>query len=119
MKYMLLMYANQSKVPRTPEEEQAAAPVWAALAEEVKAAGMWISSSRLGPAADATTLRVRDGKRPITGGPFAETHEQLGSYILLECQVSTKRFAGQRRFLPQSTARLRSARCGHRNSNTG
>ena len=86
MKYVLLMYANQSKVPRTPEEEQAAAPVWAALAEEVKAAGMWISSSRLGPAADATTLRVRDGKRPITGGPFAETHEQLGSYVLLECQ---------------------------------
>jgi hypothetical protein len=119
MKYMLLRYANEAAVPRTPEEEQAAAPVWAALAEEVKAAGVWISSSGLSPVADATTVRLRDGKRLITGGPFAETHEQLGGNFCLNVRISTKRFARQRRFLPQSTARLRSARCDHSNSNTG
>jgi hypothetical protein len=86
MKYMLLMYANESKVPSTPEEQQAAAPVWAGLAQEMKAAGVWISSSGLSPVADATTVRLREGKRLITDGPFVETHEQLGGYFLLECQ---------------------------------
>ena len=51
----------------------------------MKAAGVWLSSSGLSPIAIATTLRVREGKTLITDGPFAETHEQLGSYFLLEC----------------------------------
>src|SRR6266511_2956384 len=66
MKYMLLMYANESEMPQTLEEQQAAAPVWSALAEEMKAAGVWISSSGLSPVADATTVRVRSGKTLTT-----------------------------------------------------
>ena len=85
MKYMLLMYADESKVPQTLEAQQAAAPVWSALAEQMKAAGVWLSSSGLSPIANTTTLRVREGKTLITDGPFAETHEQLGGYFLLEC----------------------------------
>jgi hypothetical protein len=85
MKYMLLMYADESKVPQTLEAQQAAAPVWSALAEHMKAAGVWLSSSGLSPIANATTLRVQEGKTLITNGPFAETHEQLGGYFLLEC----------------------------------
>ena len=86
MKYMLLRDANEAAVPRTPEGKQPAAPVWAALAEEVKAAVVWISSSGLSPVADESTVRVPDGQRLITGGPFAETHERLGGYFLLGCQ---------------------------------
>jgi len=86
MKYMLLMYANESEMPQTLEEQQAAAPVWYALAEEMKAAGVWISSAGLSPVADATTVRVRSGKTLTTDGPFAETHEQLGGYFLLDCK---------------------------------
>lgn len=72
--------------PSTPEDQQAATPLWTTLAEEMKAAGAWISSSGLSPVSTATTVRVREGKRLITDGPFAETHEQLGGYFLLECQ---------------------------------
>jgi len=86
MKYMLLMYANESEMPQILEEQQAAAPVWSALAEEMKAAGVWISSSGLSPVADATTVRIRNGKTLTTDGPFAETHEQLGGYFLLDCK---------------------------------
>ncbi len=86
MKYMLLMYAHESKVPPTLEEIQAAAPVWSALAEEMKSAGVWLSNSGLSSVVNATTVRVRDGKTLITDGPFAETHEQLGGYFLLECK---------------------------------
>jgi hypothetical protein len=86
MKYMLLMYANESDVPKTPEEQQAAAPAWYALSKELEAAGVLLSSTGLSPVANATTIRVREGKTLTTDGPFAETHEQLGGYFLLECQ---------------------------------
>ena len=86
MKYMLLMYANESAVPKTPEDQQAVAPsVWFALMEEMKAAGVLLSNTGLSPVANATTVRIREGKTLITDGPFAETHEQLGGFFLLEC----------------------------------
>ena len=86
MKYMLLMYANESAVPNTPEDQQAVAPsVWYALMEEMKAAGVLLSNNGLSPVANATTVRIREGKTLITDGPFAETHEQLGGFFLVEC----------------------------------
>ena len=87
MKYMLLMYADQSKEAQTPEEQEDIAPsVWYALMEEMKAAGVLISNNGLSPVANATTVRIREGKTLITDGPFAETHEQLGGFFLLECK---------------------------------
>jgi hypothetical protein len=87
MKYMLLMYAEESKEPQTPEERKAHVPEnWYALLEEMKAAGVLVSNTGLSPVANATTLRVREGKALITDGPFAETHEQLGGFFLLDCK---------------------------------
>ncbi len=87
MKYMLLMYARESDAPNhTPEEYQAAARDWAALAKELEAAGIVQSNSGLSPVANATSVRIRDGKTLVADGPFAETHEQLGGYYLLECK---------------------------------
>jgi hypothetical protein len=87
MKYMLLMYANESVELNTPETQQAVAPpVWFALMEEMKAARVLLSNNGLSPVANATTVRVREGKTLITDGPFAETHEQLGGFFLLECK---------------------------------
>jgi|SRR5581483_6427558 len=85
MKYMLLMYWEESEMPKTPEETQAAPRAWAAFRQEANAAGVLVSSGGL-PAANATTVRIRNGKSLITDGPFAETHEQLGGYFLIECQ---------------------------------
>jgi hypothetical protein len=87
MKYMLLLYANESAVPETPEEQQAVAPeVWFALMKDMKDAGVLLSNNGLAPIATATTVRVREGKKLVTDGPFAETHEQLGGFFLLECK---------------------------------
>lgn len=86
MKYMLLMYAHESKTPPTPEEIKAASPAWYALSKELEAAGVLVSNCGLSSIADATTVRVRDGKTLTADGPFAETHEQLGGYYLLECK---------------------------------
>lgn len=86
MKYMLLMYANESKTPNTPEEHQAAAQAWYGFNQEAQAAGVLLSNNGLCPVTDATTVRVREGKTLTADGPFAETHEQLGGYYLFDCQ---------------------------------
>jgi len=87
MKYMLLMYWNESEVSKTAEERQALAPEkWYPLSEEMKAAGALISSNGLGSVDNTTTVRIREGKTLITDGPFAETHEQLGGYFVLNCK---------------------------------
>ena len=54
--------------------------------QEANAAGVLLSNGGLAPGSAATTLRVRDGKALITDGPFAETHEQVGGYSILECK---------------------------------
>jgi len=54
--------------------------------DEMKAAGVLVSNNGLSPVATATTVRVREGKALITDGPFAETHEQLGGFFLLDCK---------------------------------
>ncbi len=87
MKYMLLMYADESIAQKfTPEEYQAAGQAWYALGNELSAAGVLLSNSGLSSVTTATTVRVRDGKTVTADGPFAETHEQLGGYYLLECK---------------------------------
>ncbi len=87
MKYMLLAYANESQVPNlTPEQQQAAFQTWQTLLKEAKEAKVLLDSNGLSPTANATTVRVRNGKTLTTDGPFAETHEQLGGFFLVECQ---------------------------------
>lgn len=87
MKYLLLMYADESSGSTLSKEElQAAAQTWAEFRREISASGELISSSGVAPGASATTVRVRNDKTLITDGPFAETHEQLGGYFLVDCQ---------------------------------
>ncbi|CAN5607792.1 YciI family protein [soil metagenome] len=87
MKYMLLMYSSEAEAPQyTPEEHQAAARAWYTFTAEAKAAGVWLANNGLSATTDATTVRVRDDKMLIVDGPFAETHEQLGGYFLLDCK---------------------------------
>jgi hypothetical protein len=86
MKYMLLMYADESKAPSIPEEYQAVAQAWTNLGKELSDTGVLISNNGLDSIANATTVRVREGETLISDGPFAETHEQLGGYYLVECK---------------------------------
>jgi hypothetical protein len=54
--------------------------------KEANASGVLLDNNGLSPVASATTVRVRNGKMLTTDGPFAETHEQLAGYSLLECK---------------------------------
>lgn len=87
MKYMLLMYANESQAADfTPEDLQAVNKDWQVLLKDAHAAGVIVATNGLAPVTSATSVRVREGKTLITDGPFAETHEQFGGYFLLNCK---------------------------------
>jgi hypothetical protein len=87
MQYMLLIYDNEKMWPSMNEKERnALMGEYFAFTEEVKKAGKLVAGDALQPTNTATTVRVRDGKRLTTDGPFAETKEQLGGYYLVEAK---------------------------------
>ena len=87
MKYLCLVYHEESKVEALPEDQYAAVmsdvPDYR---EELRRSGHYIASSRLHPVRSATTVRVRNGAVSITDGPFAETREQLDGFYLIEAR---------------------------------
>jgi hypothetical protein len=82
MKYMLLIYSDE-KAWAEGEREQCFAES-TALTQELHEQGKYLGASPLHPVATATSVRVRQGKRQVTDGPFAETREQLGGYMLID-----------------------------------
>ena len=82
MKYMLLVYLEEHSL--SEEEREHCYVESAGLARELSTQGKYISSSPLHLTSTATSLRVREGKRLVTDGPFAETREQLGGYYLID-----------------------------------
>jgi hypothetical protein len=83
MKYMLLIYfSEQAGLSETERQECYAESTQ--LAQQLQASGQYLAANPLHPTAMATSVRVRDGKRIVTDGPFAETREQLGGYFLIE-----------------------------------
>ena len=56
------------------------------LAHEIHSSGQYLAANPLQPTSMATSVRVRNGKRLVTDGPFAETREQLGGYFLIEAK---------------------------------
>ena len=85
MTYMLMIYTPNIGRDHTDEEWAEMAKPYMAYNEYVKASGCFIEGAPLAGLSSATTVRVRDGKRVLTDGPFAETKEFLAGYYVLEC----------------------------------
>jgi hypothetical protein len=84
MKYMLLVYLDEHALTETEREHCYVES--AQLARDLSSTGKYISAGPLHPVAMATSVRVRQGKRLVTDGPFAETREQLGGYYLIDAK---------------------------------
>ena len=82
MKYMLLIYMNENAMSEAEREQCYKDSTQ--LAHELQTNGQYLSANPLQPVAMATSVRVREGKRLVTDGPFAETREQLGGYFLID-----------------------------------
>ncbi len=84
MKYLLLIYFDE----QTLEQKQEAKIMEECnhFTEELQASGRYLGGDRLHPTSTATSIRRKDGKRLVTDGPFAETREQLGGYVMVEAK---------------------------------
>ena len=78
MNYMVLVYIDESNAENPSGCE--------GLADRLRAQGCYKAGGILMPTETATSLRIREGRRLITDGPFAETREQLGGYYLVEAK---------------------------------
>jgi hypothetical protein len=84
MKYMLLIYLDEKALSEAEREACYAESL--KLAHEIHSSGKYLGANPLQPTSMATSVRVREGKRLVTDGPFAETREQLGGYFLIEAK---------------------------------
>jgi hypothetical protein len=82
MKYMLLIYLDEQALSETERQECYVESTQ--LAQQIHSSGQYLAANPLHPISMATSVRVRNGKRLVTDGPFAETREQLGGYFLIE-----------------------------------
>jgi len=82
VKYLLLIYSEEQVW--TQEKREHCYAESTQLAHDLNAQGKFLSANPLHPVSTATSVRVRNGKRVVTDGPFAETREQLGGYFLVD-----------------------------------
>jgi hypothetical protein len=87
MKYLCLVYIEEKKLDALSKSEFDALVAEALAYDDVlRKSGHYVSSQALQSVRTATTLRTRNGKLSMTDGPFAETKEQLGGFILIEAR---------------------------------
>jgi hypothetical protein len=84
MKYMLLFWVDESG-EITADEDAAQIVAVKSWVEEMTERGITLSGGSLRSAREAKIARVRDGEVLVTDGPFAETKEQIGGYVVIEC----------------------------------
>jgi hypothetical protein len=105
MKYICLVYADEARISALSQDEiDALVDETMATNEELRSSGHLVLGEALEHVAEATTVRVRGGRLSATTGPFAETTEQLGGFVLIEARDLNEAI--------QVAGRLPSARLG-------
>jgi len=82
MQYMLLIYLDENGLNESQRDQCYVDS--AGFARELAQRGKYVAAAPLHPTTTATSVRMRDGRRMITDGPFAETREQLGGFFLVD-----------------------------------
>jgi hypothetical protein len=87
MQYLMLIYESEAQWDAIKESDrQGIYKAYRDLIQDLERAGKYKGGHQLQPIATATTVRARNGKAAVTDGPFAETKEQLGGYMLIEAK---------------------------------
>ena len=84
VQYLLLIYTDENILSETEREQCYGESL--ELAHQINSAGQYLGAAPLHPTSTATSVRVRDGKRFVTDGPFAETREQLGGFFMIDAK---------------------------------
>jgi hypothetical protein len=82
MRYAIVVYDSEAGMEARKDPQYVAA--YGAYVKALMEAGVWLGGAGLVSASSATTLRMRDGKRVVQDGPYADTKEELGGFLLIE-----------------------------------
>jgi hypothetical protein len=110
MQYLCLVHGDDAEFATLPAETQTALDEASLAAdEELRRTGNLIVASALEPASSAVIVRVRDGRMSATTGPFAETAEQVGGFVLIQARDlnDAVRIAGQMPVANHATIEVR------------
>jgi hypothetical protein len=86
MKYLCLICAEKVMEQMTAADAESHYAEYEKYIDDIRRTGHYLGCNRLQPPAEATTVRVRNGKVAVTDGPWVETKEQLGGYFLIEAR---------------------------------
>jgi len=86
MKFLCLICAEKVMEQMTEADANAHYAEYAEFTEGIRRSSHFVSCNRLLPPAEATTVRMRQGKVSVTDGPWVETKEQLGGYYVIEAR---------------------------------
>ena len=86
MRYTVLVYESPENFATRsdPKKRDAYIAQWPPFVKALKESGVYVASGGLHGPETATTFRIRDGKRQVQDGPYADTKEQLGGFFLIE-----------------------------------
>ena len=85
MRFMVTVYERPADVERRADPESAPyLAAWRAYHRALVAADVYVTGAPLRPTATATTVRLKDGRRHVQDGPYAEAKEELGGFMILE-----------------------------------
>jgi hypothetical protein len=84
MRYLLLIYGEEPTGAPDPAEAEKVMNEYWAYTDAISQAGVSQGGEALQDSRTATTVRVKDGERVVTDGPFAETREVLGGFYLID-----------------------------------
>jgi hypothetical protein len=85
MKYLLMIYGNEAAIQAASKaENDQMLAAYGAYIDSMTKAGIVLGRDRLQPSTSATTVRITNGKTQVLDGPYAESKEQLGGYVLID-----------------------------------
>jgi|SRR5437588_4597572 len=94
MKYLYLLYADETKRPAPESPEMAATlDAYGHFYEEVTGAGVMTGGDPVQPSATSTTVRVNDGAVQTTAGPHSPGGEQIIGFYVLDCATEDEAVA--------------------------
>jgi hypothetical protein len=106
MKYLLLIYSNESEyAAHTAEELAAYTAGHVQFRKDIAASGAYLEAQRLQPVSTAKSVRISGGRQLVSDGPFAETKEQLGGFYYIDVETPEEALEWAKR-IPQSASTI-------------
>jgi hypothetical protein len=86
VQFMIMAFENQARIADRGDRKKSAPyfGAWQAYTQALRQAGVMVSGNPLEPSRGGATVRLRNGKRQVEDGPYADTKEQLGGYYIIE-----------------------------------